>query len=266
MVFEALLAAVAIALLSLVGVFFFGHDKRLIGAERYVIPIAVGVFLSLVLNELIPETLAAGGHWGGVVVLLGFLGFYVLSQKLHQRYHHLEADDCDRKGAASLLLIGDAVHNFTDGVVLAGAFLVDPVAGVATAVGLAMHEVPQEIVEFGVLLRAGFTRKEAALRNLLSASTIILGAVVTLTLAAGFVGYVWILIGIAAGNLLFLAASDLLPRIHGNLPHYGSVWRSAVSILLGFIVMFMILEWSHEHMGDEHLHDADHHQELHEGE
>jgi len=252
MIFEAIGMAALVASASVVGVLLFGHDKRLIGAERYIVPVAVGVFLSLVLNELIPEVLAAAPVWGAAVIMVGFLGFYILAHKLHQRYHHLEADDCDRKGAAALILVGDSIHNFADGIVLGGAFLIDPAVGVATAVGLALHEVPQEIVEFGVLVRAGYTRLRAAALNLLSASTIILGTLLVILLSSQFGEYVWVLTGLAAGNLLFLAASDLLPRIHGNLQHYGSIWYSAVAIALGFLLMTLILTWVHEQYGDEH--------------
>jgi zinc and cadmium transporter len=265
--FEALIAAALIALTSLIGIFFFGNSKKLTGAQRYVVPLAVGVFLSLVLYELIPETLEASPEWGGLVILLGFLGFYILAHKLHQRYHHLEADDCDRKGAASLILVGDSIHNFADGIILGGAFMIDPVVGFATAIGLALHEAPMEIVEYGVLIRAGYSRRRALSLNLLTASTIILGVLVVYVLSEVAQSAVWVLFGLAAGNLLFLAASDLLPRIHGNLKHYGSIWQTAFSILLGFAVMTLLVTWSHDQFGHaEHGHDEIHEKEDHENE
>lgn len=245
MLFEAIGVSLVIALTSVVGVAVFGHDKRLIGTERFVVPIAVGVFLSLVLTELIPETVEASPQWGTTIVMIGFLSFYILSHKLHQKYHH-EADDCDRRGAATLILIGDAIHNFADGIVLGGAFLIDPAVGVATAFGLALHEIPQEIVEFGILLRAGYTRLRAILLNLFSASTVVLGTIIVIVLSVHISEYVWILVALAAGNLLFLAASDLLPRIHGNLTQYRSIWYSTFCIMLGFVVMTGVLFWSHE--------------------
>jgi len=256
---EALVAACFIALASLSGALFFGDSKRLQGIQRYVVPTAVGVFLSLILYELIPETLAASEQWGGLVIFLGFVGFYILSHKLHQRYHHLEAEDCDRKGAAALILVGDSIHNFADGIILGGAFLIDPTVGIATAIGLALHEIPQEIVEFGVLVRAGYSRQRALMLNFISASTIILGVVVVYVLSEIAQEGVWILSGLAAGNLLFLAASELLPRIHGNLKHYGSIWHSAVSIVFGFVLMSMIVQWSHQAFGQEDtVHESEH--------
>jgi zinc and cadmium transporter len=257
--FEALLAGFLIALTSIIGVLFFGNSRHLHGVQKYVVPVAVGVFFSLILYELIPETLEASQQWGGLMILLGFLGFYILSHKLHQRYHHLETEDCDRKGAAALILVGDSVHNFTDGIVLGGAFLIDPTVGVATAIGLALHEIPQEIVEFGVLVRAGYSRTRAMLLNVLSASTIILGVGVVYMLSEIAQDSVWILSGLAAGSLLFLAASELLPRIHGNLKHYGSIWYATFSIMLGFVLMSVVVQWSHETFGHgDSMHDVEH--------
>lgn len=221
---------------------------------------AVGVFLSLVLFELIPETLESAPEFGGIAVAFGFISFYVLANYLHTKYHHLEAEDCDRKGAAALLLIGDGIHNIADGVILGGAFLIDPTVGVATAIGLALHEIPQEIIEFGVLLRGGYTKKKAALYNLLSASSIIVGTLLIMVVAEHAAKYIWIITGIAAGNLLFLAASDLLPRIHGNLKNYGSIWHSTISITLGFIMMTSVLIWTHESFGHGHVEGHENHE------
>jgi len=237
MVFESILAAVLIAAISLIGVLFFGNNERLIGAQKYAIPMAVGVFLSLILFTLIPETLEQAPVGGGLMIGLGFISFYVLSHLLHKKFHHLETEECDHKKAATLLLIGDSIHNAGDGIVLVGAFLIDPAIGVAVAISLGLHEIPQEIIEFGILIRAGYTRKKAMLLNLLSASSIILGVLLMLLVAEYAAAYAWILSGIAAGNLLFLAASDLLPRIHGNLKNYGSIWHSTASITVGFVLM-----------------------------
>lgn len=254
MLVEALLAAGGVALCSLIGALFFGNSRNLEGAERYVIPAAVGVFLSLVLFELIPETLEANHTWGGVAVAGGFVLFYVLSYELHRYFHTHEADDkhCHHKGAANLLLIGDAIHNLADGVILGSAFLIDPTLGVAVAIGLALHEIPQEIVEFGVLVRGGYSRFEAAWRNLISASTIIIGTALTILLSSAAEEYIWIITGIAAGNLLYIAATDLLPRVHGTLRGYQSFWLTLIALVAGFGIMTTVLTYTHENFGHEH--------------
>lgn len=254
MIFDALIASLLVAAASLIGAFIFGNSKTIANSERVVVPLAVGVFLSLVLFELIPETLLSAPELGGIAVMAGFVAFYALSNILHKRFHHLEADECDKKGAASLILVGDAVHNLADGFILGGAFLIDPAVGVAVAFGLAIHEIPQEIVEFGVLLRAGYSRTEAAIRNFISASTIVLGTLIIILIAEHADEYVWILTGFAAGNLLFLAASDLLPRIHGQLKEYGGMNKAAVLIVIGFAIMSGVIEWTHQTFGHGHEH------------
>ena len=254
MFIEAMLVSGAVALSSLVGVLFFGNSRRLEGIQKYVIPTAVGVFLSLVLFELIPETLAANEEWGGVAVATGFILFYILSYELHRFFHRrVENDaDCGPKSAATLLLIGDAVHNVADGVILGAAFLVSPALGGAVAIGLALHEIPQEIVEFGVLVRGGYSRLQAALLNLLSASSIIVGTALTIWFADAFSDYIWIITGLAAGNLLYIASTDLLPRIHGTLKNYQSFWYTLTALILGFILMTGILIYTHDTFGHGH--------------
>lgn len=268
MFIEAMLAAGVIALCSLLGILFFGNNRRLQGAEHYVVPVAVGVFLSLVLFELIPETLHANELWGGVVIAAGFILFYILSYELHRYFHSKAGDDkdCAHKGAANLVLIGDAIHNLADGVVLGAAFLIDPTLGFITAIGLALHEIPQEIVEFGVLIRGGYTKLEAAMRNLISASSIIVGTALTLWLAGAAEEYIWIITGLAAGNLLYIAATDLLPRVHGNLNNYRGFWMTLSALVIGFIMMTTVLFYTHEvfghgsHADEDHSHDEhDHH-------
>jgi zinc and cadmium transporter len=259
MVFEALLASVGVALLSLSGVILFGQNKKLVGIERYVIPIAVGIFLGLVLYELLPEVFSEAGQTGGILVAGGFIAFYILSSYLHRRHHHHEDEACARRNAATMVLVGDAIHNLADGFVLGAAFLIDPAIGVTTALALALHEIPQEIVEFGILLRGGYTKMQAAMLNLLSASSIVLGTSIVLLVSEHASDYVWVFAAIAAGNLLYIAACELLPREHRNLLHYQSIWHSAISIIMGFMFIVAVVAFAHDispHEDDGHAYEA----------
>lgn len=264
MIIDALAASLLVALASLSGALFFGNATSVTKHERWLIPATIGVFLSLVLYELIPETLLSAPEFGGVAVAIGFIGFFLLSSFLHNYFHKRVAEaDCDKKSAANLILIGDAIHNLADGVILGGAFLVDPAVGVAVAIGLALHEIPQEIVEFGILMRAGYSRTQAALRNLISASTIIVGTFLIIVIAEHAAEYVWVLTGIAAGNLLYLAASDLLPRVH-EANAARKVAPAALAIIAGFVVMSLVITWTHETFGHGHDHDHTEEHEHHE--
>lgn len=266
MIIETFIAASLIAAISLLGVFLFGQSSIAARTQKYVLPLAVGIFLGLVLFELIPETIAEAPKWGGVVIGFGFLIFYVLAHYLHRRYHALGVEACAKKGGATLLLIGDAVHNIADGIVLAGAFMISPVVGTAAAIGIALHEVPQEIVEFGVLLRAGYTKRQAAVRNLLSASSIFLGVLIAFVVAEFAAEWLWVVAAVAAGNLLYLAASDLLPRIHADgIESKNTSWTVGL-IVGGFVAMVALLSFAHEQFphghdhahGDNHTHSSDH--------
>lgn len=245
-----IVAAVFVALLSLIGVLFFGKSGHLFGTNRYVIPAAIGVFLGVVFFELVPETLEAGGEFGSIPIVVGFVGFYLLSYILHTYHHHHESNEADEcatnKAGASMLLIGDAIHNFADGIIIATAFMLNPAVGIATTIGIALHEIPQEIAEFGVLLNAGYSKARAALLNLFSASSVILGALLTLLFISKFADYVWVLTGLAAGNLLYIAASDLLPDVHESSRQSGRVLQSFLTTLLALIAITVLISIVHE--------------------
>ncbi len=259
---EALLVASGVALCSVVGALFFGEKSLFHSLERFIIPVAVGVFLALSLYGLIPEVVLSSPEWGGLVVAGGFLGFYLLAYLIHKKLHAISAEHSEKQEAAILILIGDAVHNFADGIVIGGAFLVAPEVGVVAALAVALHEIPQEIVEFGVLIRAGYTRVQAVFRNLLSASMVVVGTFLTMVLAGTFSELVWVLSALAAGNLLYIAASELLPRLHSSHQQYGGFTNAFLALLIGFVGMTTTLYISHEKIGHAHGDGHVHHEEM----
>jgi zinc and cadmium transporter len=252
--FEAFIAAFGIALLSVTGVFFFGKSGHLKGSHRFIIPVAIGVFLGVIFFELIPETLEGSEFYGSAAIVAGFLSFYILSHFLRTyHHHHHESEDghshLDKRGA-SMLLIGDGIHNIADGVVIASAFLINPAVGIAAAVGIALHEIPTEIAEYGVLISAGYSKRKALLYNFLTALSILLGVAITALFA--YLGeYLWILTGLAAGNLLYIVAADLIPELQEKT-HKDHFMKTFISTLLGLIAITTLLTWSHETFGHGH--------------
>ena len=243
-----LVAATFVASLSLIGIFFFRKNTHITGTHRFIIPIALGMFLGIVFFELIPETLEAN-EAGSFAIVGGFLAFYLLSHLLrsyhHHQHEHEERDPCAaKKSSASLILVGDAIHNVADGVVIASAFLINPTLGIATTIGVALHEIPQEIAEFGMLIHSGYTKKQAALYNLLSASSIIIGVLICYVFL-NFGDYLWIVTGIAAGNLLYIAASDMIPELHGDA-HRRHFAATFTSTLIGLAIILTLLTFVHE--------------------
>lgn len=250
-----LTAAVVISLLSIVGTLVFRGSQNLEHRFPYAVPVAIGMFLGVVFFELVPETLEVAGTKGSVAIAVGFLLFYLLAHSLRTYHHHHGSDDdhdaCgETKASASLLLTGDAVHNFADGIVLASAFIVSPEVGIATAIAIAFHEIPQEIAEFGVLIRAGYTRMRATLLNLLSAVTIILGALLTMFFAGQFGSLLWVLTGVAAGNLLYIAASDLLPELHDEDTPRKHFFATFLALIIGMVLIVGIITTSHTVFGE----------------
>lgn len=253
--FEALIASGAVALCSLTGVLLFRDASHVRGTHRVILPLAVGVFLGIVFLELIPETLTASPAYGTSAVLFGFFTFYFVAHLLTTYHHHHEhSADCARDPLhcpigtnARMLMVGDSIHNVADGVIIASAFLLDPTSGIVVTIGIILHELPQEIAEFGVLIAAGYTRSYALLLNLLSASSIFIGAVIAFLFVSYATEYLWLLTGFAAGNLLYIATSDLIPELRSS--HRDHFYLTFLATLAGVALITLTLFFSHEFVG-----------------
>lgn len=267
-----LIASFIVALISLIGILLFGTKSQHSRLGRFVLPTAIGVFLGVIFFELIPETIEGSHDWGPIAILTGFLGFYLLSQVLDTYHHHHHShDDGCAKGGARRLLIGDGIHNFADGIVIASAFMINPAVGIATTIGIALHEIPQEIAEYGILIHSGYSRSKALLYNFFSASTVIVGTGATLFFSEFFSHHIFILTGIAAGNLLYIATADLIPELREQ--SNGSFMQSFIATVVGVVVIAGIIGYSHEYIGhdrgtehesSEYMHDDhDEHEDEH---
>ena len=194
------------------------------------VALAGGSLMGGAFLHLIPEAIHEIGHdhdqLGNVFlfVILGFLLFLLIEQYLHWHHHHHlhEHPDehekcCKNKPVVYLILVADGVHNFIDGLIIAASFVVNPAVGVITTVAVALHEIPQEIGDFGVLVYGGFKKGKALLFNFLSAAIAIVGGVVGFFIAESAEGLIVYLLPIAAGGFIYIAASDLVPEIkHGD--------------------------------------------------
>src|SRR3989338_4735946 len=182
--------------------------------SAYAVPFAAGVLLTVSLLGLLPEAAEIIGEAAFLAVFLGFLASYLFESAFFALHHHEgHAHEAKQKASVGLIIFGDTIHNFIDGVAIAAAYLINPGLGLVTAISTFLHEVPHEIGDFGVLLKAGWKRKSILIVNVLSASTTFLGA-----------GVVWMwsenhdlvakLLAVAAWLFLYLGASDFLPHIY----------------------------------------------------
>lgn len=199
------------------GIILLFKEQLAIRLSHFLAAFAAGALLGTAFFDLLPEALekAAGTNiffWA----LVGMLIFFLLERGLHWFHHHHREHpgEEDVKPTVPLIIIGDSIHNFIDGVVIAATFLVDIRLGIITSLAVAAHEIPQEIGDFGILLHKGMRRKKVLLVNLLSAVVAIAGALLAFFIGGSITEVLPILLSITAGFFIYIAASDLIPEIH----------------------------------------------------
>jgi zinc and cadmium transporter len=188
---------------------------RPVTLQRILLPLvafAAGTLLGGALLHMLPETLARTGPVTPVFMWLigGFTAFFALEQFLHWHHSH-RGDQRQEKPLTYLILLGDGLHNLLGGMAVAAAFIADTRLGITTWLAAAAHEVPQELGDFGILVHGGWSKGRALLFNFLSAVTFLLGGLIAWAAAARI--DVTFLLPFAAGNFLYIAASDLIPEV-----------------------------------------------------
>jgi zinc and cadmium transporter len=247
----AIASVVAVSLVSLVGVVTISLDEaRVRRLATVFVSFAVGALLGDAFIHLVPETFAGNSPGQAplepsLLVLGGMMVFFVVEKLLRHHHgvlheHHHGEQLASRPELAAINILGDAVHNFIDGVVIGASYLVSPALGLSTTVAVLLHEIPQEFGDFGILIHSGLSVRQAVMLNLGSASVAILGTAVSLS--AGAVAEEAVtsaLIPFTAGGFVYLAAADLIPE----LQHDRSLSALAVQtslILAGIAAMGLI--------------------------
>jgi zinc and cadmium transporter len=236
-----ILAVVTISLVSLVGILLINVGLKKVSALiSILVSIAAGTLLGEVFFHILPEVVVADAETSSLVMLVGVITFFLLEHALH--WHHIHQHHTHHehtKPVAYANLFADALHNFTDGLVIASAFLINTELGIATTIAVALHEIPQELGDFGVLIDAGFSKKKALLFNFFSAATSILGAV--LVILAGSIDEALsnMILAFAAGGFLYIAMADLLPRLTSEQNRLKGTVQFAV-VILAILGMYLL--------------------------
>jgi len=191
-----------------------------------------GAFLHLMpeaAEEINPEALFS-------IFLISFVVFLLIEKVLHWRHCHKE--NCEIHTFGHMNLIGDSIHNFIDGLIIASTFMVSPALGVVTTLAVAVHEIPQEIGDYGVLIHAGFSKKRALILNYAVALTVVLGGIVGYFFFSRLENVLPYLLPFAAGGFVYISASDLIPEIRKE-----SNIKKSITIFLVFLIgiFFMYL-------------------------
>lgn len=252
--FNALAATLVVSLLSMIGVLLF--VKKSLLESKYgsiLLSLAAGVMLATAVVDLLPEALESGVKPEIFWALLGGIClFFILERVLHSFHHHQHGEhDHLGKPAAYLVLLGDGLHNFFDGIAIAAAFSVGNEVGVATTLAIILHEIPQEIADFATLLYAGFSRKKALLFNLCSAFTAIIGLLLGWQFLETFDGITPFFLAFTAGMFIYIACSDLIPALHENFKK-DQKWGQLVGFLVGVVLMTLLVNYLHSSIGHDY--------------
>lgn len=235
--FNIIIATFLISLCVWVAVIFLYFKKDLLKKITiFLIALSAGALMGGAFLHLLPEAVELiEGDTPYIFILISFVLFFLVEKVLHWRHCH--DGDCKIHTFGYMNLFGDSIHNFIDGLIIASTFLIDYKLGFITTLAIALHEIPQEIGDFGVLIHAGFEKKKALIINYLISLSIILGGITGYFINSSIDGIISYLLPFAAGGFLYIAATDLVPEIR----KHENIKRSIISILIfifGVLIMY----------------------------
>jgi zinc and cadmium transporter len=211
------LATFIVSLISFVGVVCLALTEKVLNKILLIlIGLSAGALMGGAFLHLLPEAVEKStGLDVYLFVLIGFILFFLIEKVLHWRHCH--KGECDVHTFQYMNLVGDSIHNFIDGLIMAASFVVSIPLGITTTIAISTHEIPQEIGDFGVLLFGGFSKKKAITLNFVVALTAVLGGIVGYFVSSLIENIVIFILPFAAGGFIYIAATDLVPEIRKEL-------------------------------------------------
>lgn len=237
----SIVASIVVSLISLIGILFLlVNEKTLNNILFILIGFATGGLLGGAFFHLLPEALEKSSNptLTFLYVILGFIIFFILERYIHWRHCHKEGK-CDVHVVSYLSLMGDGIHNLIDGMIIATSFQVNISFGLITTLAIILHEIPQEIGDFGVLVYGGLSKLKALFYNFLSALTAIIGVFIGYFLTTSIENFSSVLLPIAAGGFIYIAASDLVPELHKE-PDLKKSTLAVTTFILGIVLMYAL--------------------------
>ncbi len=233
-----LASVLMVSLISLVGILAIpAKSKNLI----YLVSFSAGSLFGDSFIHLLPETINIGFTTAtSMYILSGIVTMFVVEKIIHWHHSHdAHRENPHIKPFVFMNLIGDGVHNFIDGLVIGGSYLVSVPLGVATTLAVVFHEIPQEIGDFGVLLKGGLNRRKAIVLNLFSALTSVAGFLVSMAISGYTDNFVAIIMPFTIGSFVYIAGSDLIPELHKEKSDKSAM--QLASFVAGIGVMYLLL-------------------------
>lgn len=246
-----------ISLVSFVGVFALSLKEQLL--RKYIfllVSLAVGALLGDAFIHLIPEALETTSDptMLSLAIILGILIFFILEKVLHWHHHQTETQIVTEElhqsphpvhpehihPVGKMILVSDGVHNFIDGLIIGVSYLVSIEVGIATTIAIILHEIPQEIGDFGVLIHSGYSKVKAMWFNFLSALTAIFGTIIALFIGSSSEILISWIVPLTAGGFIYIAMSDLIPEMHKTKSIKASILQ-LTAVLVGVLSMVLLL-------------------------
>jgi len=220
-----------------VAVFLIFFEKNVLKKITFfLVSLSAGTLMGGAFIHLLPEASEKiNKEYMFLIVLASFIFFFIIEKVLHWRHCH--KGDCSIHSFGYMNLVGDSIHNFIDGLIIASTVIINPTLGMVSTLAIALHEIPQEIGDYGVLIHSGFSNKKALIYNYLVALTVVLGGVVGYFTFSHIEKIIPYLLPFAAGGFIYIAATDLIPEIRKE----ENIKKSIISILifiLGIMIMF----------------------------
>lgn len=251
MLITIIIAALLISLLSFFGLFFFSKDRYSHKIMDAAIALAAGVLLANVFLHMLPEIMEMlldspyDPHQVSLWILSAIIFLFLTEQYLH--WHHCHRHHCDNehdhtKPAGINILIGDGLHNLVDGMVIAASFAVDTSVGWMATLAIALHEIPQEIGDYSLLLHSGFSKAKALTWNFISGLIAVFGAIITYFYAQ-LAEHEIILVALAAGSFLYIAMSDIMPHLQEQ--KRVNQFTQIIWFIIGILSIFLVNNFFH---------------------
>ena len=245
-----ILATIVVSLISFVGIITLTLKGQVLNTILFVlIGLSAGTLMGGAFLHLLPEAVESSEKFNVplldmfLFVLVGFILFFVIEKVL--RWRHCHKGECEVHTFTYMNLIGDSIHNFIDGLIMAASFVASIPLGLTTTIAISTHEIPQEIGDFGVLIYGGFSKKKAIVLNFLVALTAVLGGIVGYFISSRIASVVLYILPFAAGGFVYIAATDLIPEMKKEVDIKKSM-MTLVVFICGILIMWVTKVMFHE--------------------
>ena len=239
----ALASVFVVSAISLIGIVTISiKEEKLAKILLYLVGFSAGGLLGGAFIHLLPEAVEEFGFGVNVSVsvLAGIIIFFIMEKAVHWRHCHIPTSEKHPHPFAYMNLVGDSIHNFIDGLIIGAGYIASLPIGIVTTFAVILHEIPQEIGDFGVLLHGGFSRGKALFFNFLTALTAVAGTIVAIAASYSVGNLTAFLVPFAAGGFIYIASSDLIPELHKDAYETKKSFVQLLTIILGIAVIFAL--------------------------